>query len=74
VIFATAEEDQDEVHCRREVIAEHAGIGIEKLGGLHLLCMPGGDPVLGTADKAGVFAERLCLTPCSGRRRKSAPR
>jgi hypothetical protein len=38
------------VHCRREVIAEHAGIGIEKLGGLHLLCMPGGDPVLGTAD------------------------
>jgi RecA-family ATPase len=33
----------------------HQGIRFEQLAGLHLLCMPGADPVLGSADKAGVI-------------------
>jgi hypothetical protein len=55
VIFLTAEEDCDEVHRRFDAIAAHLGIGFADLAGLHLLCMPGADPVLGAADKAGVI-------------------
>jgi hypothetical protein len=54
-IFLTAEEDQDEIHRRCDAIVAHQGIGFEQLAGLNMLCMPGVDPVLGSADKAGVI-------------------
>jgi RecA-family ATPase len=52
VIFFSAEEDADEVHRRLAAILEHQGIGFGDLSGVHLLCMPGDDPVLGRLDKA----------------------
>jgi RecA-family ATPase len=59
VIFFTAEEDLDEIHRRLDAIATHSGIGLDKLGNLHLLCMPGEDSVLGVADKS----DRVRPTP-----------
>lgn len=56
VIFFTAEEDDREMHHRTADILAHHGIDFDNLGGhLHLLCMPGDDCVLGTADKADVI-------------------
>jgi RecA-family ATPase len=54
-IFFTAEEDSDEIHRRLEAIVAHQAIGFADLAGLHLLCMPGADPVFGAADKAAVI-------------------
>jgi RecA-family ATPase len=54
-IFLTAEEDRDEIHRRCDAIVAHQGIRFEQLAGLNLLCMPGADPVLGVADKAGII-------------------
>jgi RecA-family ATPase len=53
-IFFTAEEDQDEIHRRFAAINEHHLIGFGDLPGVHLLCMPGADCVLGVPDRAGL--------------------
>lgn len=53
VIFMSAEEDEEEVHRRLAAINEHFNIGFADLAGLHVLCMPGEDAILGAADKAG---------------------
>ena len=55
VMFVTAEEDYDEIHRRLAAIIEHQRIGFRDLAGLHLLCMPGSDAVLGIQDRAGVI-------------------
>jgi RecA-family ATPase len=54
VIFFSAEEDNDEVHRRLDAIVAHHGIDMNALAGLHILCMPGADVVLGAADRSGV--------------------
>src|SRR5437762_3288835 len=54
VIFFSAEEDSDEVHRRLDAIVAHHGIDMNALDGLHILCMPGEDAVLGAADRSGV--------------------
>jgi RecA-family ATPase len=54
-IFVTAEEDADEVHRRLAAILEHQGRGFEDLRGVHLLCRPGDDSVLGAADRGGII-------------------
>jgi len=54
VIFLTAEEDTDEIHRRLDAIVAHHGINMNALAGLHILCMPGADVVLGAADRSGV--------------------
>lgn len=67
-IFYTGEEDQDEVHRRLDAITAHHGIGFADLKGLHLLCRPTEDPMLGIPDgKSGVVRptplfERLLKT------------
>ena len=54
-IFFTGEEDHDEIHRRLAAIIEHHAIGFGDLAGLHLLCLPGTDAVLGAPDRAGVI-------------------
>jgi RecA-family ATPase len=51
----SAEEDADEVHRRLAAILEHQGLGFKDLRGVHLLCLPGADPVLGVPDCAGII-------------------
>jgi len=53
-IFFTAEEDEGEIHRRLAQIVEHHVIGFGDLAGVHLLCMPGADCVLGVPDHAGL--------------------
>ena len=64
-IFLTAEEESDEMHRRLAAIVDHHKMRFSDLGGLHLLCMPDGNPVLGAVDRAGVIQptplfQRLC--------------
>jgi RecA-family ATPase len=54
VIFFSAEEDSDEIPRRLDAIVAHHGIDMSALAGLHCLCMPGEDAVLGAADRLGV--------------------
>jgi len=54
-MFFSAEEDGDEVHRRLAAILDHQGIGFEDLHGVHILCLPGDDPVLGAPDRAGII-------------------
>ncbi len=54
-MFFSAEEDLDEIHRRMAAISAHRGRGIEALGGLHVLGLPGQDALLGVADRSGVI-------------------
>ncbi len=54
-IFLTAEEDEDEIQRRLAAILEQQNIGFRDLVGLHPLCMPGADVVLGAPDRSGVI-------------------
>jgi RecA-family ATPase len=54
-LFMTAEEDRDEIHRRLAAIVDHQGIGFGDLTGLHLLCLPDADAVLGIPDRNGVI-------------------
>jgi RecA-family ATPase len=53
-IFITAEEDDDEVHRRLAAIVSQRDLGFRDLAGLKILCLPGEDAALGTADRAGI--------------------
>ncbi len=54
-LFLTAEEDEDEIHRRLAAILEHQGLAFRELAGVHLLCRPGADVVLGIPDRFGVI-------------------
>ena len=51
----SAEEDRDEVHRRLAAILDHQGIGFKDLQDVHVLCLPGADPVLGAPDRGGII-------------------
>jgi RecA-family ATPase len=55
VIFFSAEEDFDEIHRRLAAILVRESIPFRELDGVHLLCMPGDDAVLGSPDKGGAI-------------------
>jgi RecA-family ATPase len=55
VIFFTAEEELAEVHRRMQEIVSHHGVGFPDLAGLHFVCLPGKDAVLGAPDKGGLI-------------------
>jgi RecA-family ATPase len=64
-IFFTAEEDENEIHRRLAAIVEHQRIGFRDLAGLHPVCMPGADAVLGIPNRFGIIQasplfESLC--------------
>jgi RecA-family ATPase len=57
VVFASAEDDQDELHRRLSDIAASHGVSLADLPGLHLASLAGRDAVMGVPDKAGVIRQ-----------------
>ena len=57
VVFASAEDDQDELHRRLSDIAASHNVGLADLSGLHLASLAGRDAVMGVPDKAGIIRE-----------------
>jgi RecA-family ATPase len=57
VVFASAEDDRDELHRRLSDIAASHGVSLADLPGLHLASLAGRDAVMGVPDKAGVVRQ-----------------
>ena len=57
VVFASAEDDRDELHRRLSDIAASHGVSLAKLNDFHLASLAGRDAVMGAPDKAGIIRE-----------------
>lgn len=57
VVFASAEDDEEELHRRLSDVAASHGISLADLPGLHLTSLAGREAVMGEADKAGAIRE-----------------
>ena len=57
VVFASAEDDHDELHRRLSDIAASHTISLADLSGLHLTSLAGRNAVMGVPDKAGLIRE-----------------
>jgi RecA-family ATPase len=57
VVFASAEDDRDELHRRLVAIAASFGVDLASIADLHLASLAGRDAVMGTPDKTGVIRE-----------------
>jgi RecA-family ATPase len=56
-VFASAEEDQDELHRRLVEIAASYGAELNNLPNLHFTSLAGADAVMGAPDKGGIIRE-----------------
>jgi RecA-family ATPase len=57
VVFASAEDDQDELHRRLSDIAASHDVSLADLPGLHLASLASRDAVMGVPDKAGIIRQ-----------------
>ena len=57
VVFASAEDDQDELHRRLSDIAALHNVSLADLSDLHVTSLAGRDAVMGVPDKAGIIRE-----------------
>jgi RecA-family ATPase len=56
-VFASAEDDKDELHRRLADIAGSYSVSLADLSSLHLASLAGRDAVMGAPDKAGIIRE-----------------
>jgi RecA-family ATPase len=57
VVFASAEDDRDELHRRLVAIAASYGMDLSDMADLHLASLAGRDAVMGAPDKTGIIRE-----------------